>query len=110
MVRAGEESGSLEIVLKRLADFLQSQIEMRAKIMATLAYPVLMLLVGVTVVFFLVTCRYVCRIDYDTIDSHLSQGPANPETTETYLVYHMVSSFRIVFFQKFFQFLRIWIH
>lgn len=55
MVRAGEESGSLEIVMRRLADFLLSQMEMRSKIMATMAYPVLMLLVGITVVFFLVT-------------------------------------------------------
>ena len=55
MVRAGEESGSLEIVLKRLADFLQMQLETRSKIMATLAYPTLMLLVGITVVFFLIT-------------------------------------------------------
>ena len=55
MVRAGEESGSLEIVLMRLADFFERQLEMRSKIMATLAYPTLMLIVGVTVVFFLVT-------------------------------------------------------
>jgi len=55
MVRAGEESGSLEIVLMRLADFLQMQLETQSKIMATLAYPVLMLIVGITVVFFLVT-------------------------------------------------------
>ena len=55
MVKAGEESGSLEIVLMRLADYLQGQIEMRSRIMATLAYPTLMLIVGITVVFFLVT-------------------------------------------------------
>jgi general secretion pathway protein F len=54
MVRAGEESGSLEIVLMRLADFLQSQLEMRSRITATLAYPSLMLIVGITVVIFLV--------------------------------------------------------
>ncbi len=54
MVRAGEESGSLEIVLKRLSEFLESQMEMRAKIAATLAYPILMSLVAATVVFFLV--------------------------------------------------------
>jgi general secretion pathway protein F len=54
MVRAGQESGSLEIVLQRLAEFLQLQMEMRSKITATLAYPLLMLIVGITVVFFLV--------------------------------------------------------
>ncbi|MFC1823019.1 type II secretion system inner membrane protein GspF [Thermodesulfobacteriota bacterium] len=55
MIRAGEESGSLEIVLRRLAEFLQSQLEVRSRIMATLAYPVLMLIVGITVVFFLMS-------------------------------------------------------
>jgi len=55
MVRAGEESGSLEIVLKRLSEFLESQMELRSRITATLAYPVLMSLVAVSVVFFLVT-------------------------------------------------------
>ncbi len=55
MIRAGEESGSLEIVLARLADFMEKQIEMRSKITATMAYPSLMLIVGSTVVFFLVT-------------------------------------------------------
>jgi len=55
MVKAGEESGSLEIVLRRLADFLENQNETRSKIMAALAYPILMLIVAITVVFFLVT-------------------------------------------------------
>jgi len=55
MIRAGEESGSLEIVLARLADFLQKQLELRSRIAATMAYPLLMLIVGSTVVFFLVT-------------------------------------------------------
>ncbi|MGD8387659.1 MAG: type II secretion system inner membrane protein GspF [Desulfobacteraceae bacterium] len=55
MVRAGEASGSLEVVLKRLSEFLESQTEMRSRITATLAYPVLMALVATTVVFFLVT-------------------------------------------------------
>ncbi|MBN1104851.1 MAG: type II secretion system F family protein, partial [Deltaproteobacteria bacterium] len=55
MVRAGEGSGSLEIVLRRLADYIQSQLEMRSRILATLAYPTLMAAVGILVVAFLVT-------------------------------------------------------
>jgi general secretion pathway protein F len=54
MIRAGEESGSLEIVLARLADFLEKQIEMRSRIAATMAYPTLMLIVGSAVLFFLI--------------------------------------------------------
>jgi general secretion pathway protein F len=55
MIRAGEESGSLEIVLARLADFLEKQIEMRSRVTATMAYPTLMLVVGSSVLFFLIT-------------------------------------------------------
>ena len=55
MVGAGEESGSLEIVLTRLSDFLEAQLEMRSKITAALAYPILMLIVSIIVVFFLVS-------------------------------------------------------
>lgn len=44
MVRAGEQSGTLEIVLERLADFLDGQIELRNKISGALAYPAIMFL------------------------------------------------------------------
>jgi len=46
MVAAGEASGTLEQVLERLADFMESQARLRAKVTAALAYPVLMALIG----------------------------------------------------------------
>ncbi|MFV1951953.1 MAG: type II secretion system inner membrane protein GspF [Nitrospinota bacterium] len=55
MVRAGESSGALEIVLLRSADYTESQLALRNKIWATLAYPILMLLIGSGVLFFLLT-------------------------------------------------------
>ena len=55
MVKAGESSGTLDIVLERLADLMESQEETRSKIQASLAYPVLMALVGVLVLLFLLT-------------------------------------------------------
>lgn len=50
MVRAGEQSGTLEIVLERLADFLDGQIELRNEITGSLAYPVIMFLAMMMVV------------------------------------------------------------
>jgi general secretion pathway protein F len=47
MVAAGEVSGTLEQVLERLADFLESQARLKGKVGAALAYPVLMLIIGV---------------------------------------------------------------
>ena len=55
MVRAGESSGTLELILDRLADITEKQEVLKARIQAALAYPLLMALVGVVVVFFLLT-------------------------------------------------------
>ena len=53
MVQAGESSGTLEIVLERLADIAEKQEALRNRLRSALAYPVLMTLVGVMVLFFL---------------------------------------------------------
>lgn len=55
MVRAGEASGTLDIVLERLADVTESQQAMRGKIKAALAYPIFMFFIGSFVLFFLTT-------------------------------------------------------
>ena len=55
MVRAGESSGALDIVLTRLADFTENQLNLRNRVSASLAYPVFMMLIGTSVVFFLLT-------------------------------------------------------
>ncbi len=55
MVRAGETSGTLEIVLERLADIAENQAALNIKIKAALAYPVFMLLIGTVVLILLVT-------------------------------------------------------
>lgn len=55
MVRAGEQSGTLEIVLERLADFLDGQLELRGKISGALAYPAIMFLVMLGVMGILFT-------------------------------------------------------
>jgi general secretion pathway protein F len=54
MVRAGEASGSLELVLHRLADLSEQEQALKGRLKAAMAYPVLMSFVGVVVVFFLV--------------------------------------------------------
>ena len=55
MVRAGESSGTLEIVLDRLADITEKQQALNSRIKSALAYPVLMALIGILVLFFLLT-------------------------------------------------------
>ncbi len=55
MVRAGEASGTLEIVLERLADISEKQHHLNSKIKSAMAYPILMTFVGAGVLFFLLT-------------------------------------------------------
>ena len=55
MVRAGEASGTVNLVLERLADFSESQQTLRTKIRSALAYPIFMFFVGGGVLFFLIT-------------------------------------------------------
>lgn len=55
MVRAGETSGTLEIVLERLADITEKQQDLRNRIQTALAYPVFMSMIGTLVLFVLLT-------------------------------------------------------
>lgn len=55
MIRAGETSGALEIVLVRLADFTESQARLRSKIAGTMAYPIAMMVIGTLIMGVLFT-------------------------------------------------------
>ena len=54
MVRAGQEGGFLEDVLKRIADFTEHQEDLKAKVIGALAYPVFLAVVGFVVLNVLV--------------------------------------------------------
>ncbi|MFT3914354.1 MAG: type II secretion system inner membrane protein GspF [Anaeromyxobacteraceae bacterium] len=64
MIRAGETSGALEIVLVRLADFTESQAKLRSKIAGTMAYPAAMMVIGTIImgVLFTVVVPKITRI------------------------------------------------
>lgn len=55
MVKAGEASGAINLVLERLAEFSESQQDLLSKIRQALAYPLIMLLVGTLVILLLMT-------------------------------------------------------
>lgn len=55
MVEAGEVSGTLDIVLTRLADFTDREAEIRSKIQSAMIYPLFLLGVGILTVFILLT-------------------------------------------------------
>ncbi len=55
MVRAGEASGALDIVLGRLADYTENQSQLLSKVRGALTYPAIMLVLGGGILFFLVS-------------------------------------------------------
>jgi general secretion pathway protein F/type IV pilus assembly protein PilC len=54
MVKAGQEGGFLEDVLKRIADFTEHQEDLKAKVVGALAYPVILAVIGTLVLFSLI--------------------------------------------------------
>ena len=54
MVRAGQEGGFLEDVLKRIAAFVEHQADLKAKVVGALAYPVFLGIAGFSVLTILV--------------------------------------------------------
>jgi general secretion pathway protein F len=55
MVRAGEASGALPLVMLRLADFSERQLDTRKKITAKMYYPLFMIAIGGIILFALLT-------------------------------------------------------
>lgn len=55
MIRAGESSGALDAVLLRLAEFTEGQARLRQKIVGTMIYPAIMLVIGGGVLIMLMT-------------------------------------------------------
>lgn len=46
MVEAGEQSGNLEVVLIRLADFTEAQMKLKSRIKGAITYPIIMVAIG----------------------------------------------------------------
>jgi len=55
MVKAGEASGHLDLVLARLSKFIQKQAKIRAKVTAAMTYPFLLIIIASLVVVVLLT-------------------------------------------------------
>lgn len=72
MVHAGEQSGTLEQVLERLADFIEASDRLKNKVVGAMAYPAFMLFVGVVVIniLMIVVVPKVTSI-FDNFDTEL---------------------------------------
>jgi general secretion pathway protein F/type IV pilus assembly protein PilC len=82
MVRAGQEGGFLEDVLKRIATFVEHQEDLKAKVVGALAYPVFLAVAGFLVLNILVIF-FVPR--FETVFAKLKEKGELPTLT-TYLM------------------------
>lgn len=55
MIKAGEASGKLDVVLMRYADFFEKQEDLKQKIKGALFYPIILMCAGLSVVLLIVT-------------------------------------------------------
>jgi len=55
MIEAGESSGTLSLVLMKLADLKETQMRLRSKVQSAMTYPCLMLVVGVVLMLVIFT-------------------------------------------------------
>ena len=55
MIRAGEAGGALELVLARIADYLEDRVRLQNKVTSVIVYPIVMLVFALLVVVALVT-------------------------------------------------------
>ncbi len=72
MVEAGEQSGNLEIVLLRLADFTEAQTKLKNQIKGAITYPVIMVIIGAIMfgIIFTVVIPKITKI-FETMDKAL---------------------------------------
>lgn len=88
-IAAAEQAGHLDVVLKRLSDYLEGQQQIRHKVQQALVYPSLMTIVAISIVGFLLA-YVVPRI----ISVFNNTGQALPDTTLILLAFsHFIGHF-----------------
>jgi len=53
MIRAGESSGTLGLVLDRLADYMEKEVEARGQVISAMTYPIVMILANIAMIGYL---------------------------------------------------------
>lgn len=79
MIRAGEAGGVMEVVLTRLAEFSEKAQKIRGKVLSASVYPSIVLLIAVTILFFLMT--FIVP-KFQEIFRDLLEGKPLPELTQ----------------------------
>lgn len=96
MVRAGQEGGFLEDVLKRIASFTEQQEDLKSKVVGSMAYPVFLAIIGVIILNVLVIF-FVPK--FEPIFKKLEEKDQLPALTNWLMTFsHGLQSYGIAFF------------
>jgi type IV pilus assembly protein PilC len=79
MIRAGEAGGVMELVLTRLAEFAEKAQKIRGKVISASIYPIIVLLIAVSILFFLMT--FIVP-KFQDIFKDLLEGKPLPDLTQ----------------------------
>ncbi|MBI5362258.1 MAG: type II secretion system F family protein [Planctomycetes bacterium] len=94
MVRAGEVSGQMDIILERLADYQESSENLRREIKAAMTYPVIsMVLVTAITAFLMLGVVPGFRAVFDSLDTELPWITAFTLETAEFLKSHWILCF-----------------
>jgi type IV pilus assembly protein PilC len=78
MVAAGEAGGVLDLILSRVADFMEKSQKLKARVKSAMVYPVVVL--GAAFVILLLLMKYVIP-SFKTVLEEMVEGKLNPVTT-----------------------------
>lgn len=82
MVKAGEAGGVLDVVLNRLASFMEKSLKVKGKIKSAMVYPIIVLFIAIVILTFLLIA-VVPR--FEQIFEEMLQGAALPFLTQVVL-------------------------
>jgi type II secretory pathway component PulF len=88
IVRAGSEGGFMEDALRRIAEYMERQAELRGRIVSAMAYPVFLLVAGVAVTIFLML--FIVPRFQKLFDRLVESGAGLPAVTEILLGMRLV--------------------
>lgn len=83
IVRAGSEGGFMEDALRRIAEYMERQAELRGRIASAMAYPAFLLLAGIAVTIFLML--FIVPRFQKLFDRLVESGAGLPAVTEILL-------------------------
>jgi type IV pilus assembly protein PilC len=91
MIEVGEETGQLEHMLIKVAEFFEEEVEMAVKALVSLVEPIMILVIGICIGFIIISC-YLPMFDLYNLVGTGPGAPTPAHATASLLLPHGVST------------------